>query len=277
LSSLLRNELDAEFVGLIVTAVATARHARPELFGPLVNSFVDAASSLKVEDEDVWVSVICTAVNGRCGAAVFGKLLAALPVELVRRSAAQLVEFAVGLGDGAVVGILVEKIGDPIIAILVGADGPPENKMPLIAKAYEAVGTRVAIDRVSQLFAGNLGAVAWRVLAEVIAARPQIGVEILRRGVVQKSVAPDGKGGSGWFAFAEVVVAQLGEVREVVVDVAAAALRRFAVEGTDAAKAAMALLKKCDERGKAASAAFAALPGEEKEAVGRLLEQFRAK
>jgi hypothetical protein len=276
LNSLLRNELDAESVGLVVTTISTARHARPELFGPLVDDFVNAVSSLKVEDEAFWVSVVCTAVNGRCGAAAFGKLLAALPVELVRRSAAQLVEFAVALGDCAVVGVLVEKVGDPILAILVGADGFAENKIRMIGKAYEDVGTRVAIDRVAQLFADNLGAVAWTVLGEVVAARPQIGAEILRRGVVQKLVAPGGEGGSDWFAFAEVAVAQLGEVREVVADVAAAALRRLAAEGRGVAGAAMTLLKKCDERGKAASGAFAGLGGDEKEAIGRLLEQFVA-
>jgi hypothetical protein len=291
-------EVDPELLRLVLLSMCHVSKWNPQFFSPLVAEFLDVATSLKILDEGLWVSLAYTALNGSCSARVLGRILMSLRPEIVNRSVVQFTDFVISelsnhviTQDDAtcLVTILYDKVVEAVPVILsrlFTTEGFVAFKLRVAERAYNRVETRVAIDRVSQFFEATLQPETMKVLGSIIIKRPRIGIEILKRGVLQKCVSPTFElcHGPTFFYFTSLVFNVMGDSSDVIREIARAVLRVFAVDGTDRTKGetiaalAMILLKKCDEKVPGATLpAFLELKAEVRGEVNRLLQKYAAK
>jgi hypothetical protein len=292
------DEVDPDLLTLVLSSMCHVSKWNPQFFRPLVAEFLEIATSLKIQDEDLWVSLAYTALNGSCSARVLARILMSVRREIVQHSVVQFSDFVISelsnhiiTQDDAIclVTILYDKVPEAVPVILsrlFTTEGFVAFKLRVVERAYNRVVTRVAIDRVSQFFEATLQPETMKVLGSILIKCPRIGVEIMKRGVLQKCVSPTFElcHGPTFFYFTSLVFDLMGDGSEVVREIAKAVLRVFAVDGTDRTKGetiaalAMILLNKCEEKVPGATLpAFLELGTEVRGEVNRLLQKYAAK
>ncbi|OHT12537.1 hypothetical protein TRFO_17584 [Tritrichomonas foetus] len=304
ISSVLRyfgNELNSHLFDYIVNTMCNVACWNKKLFRPYVPKFLKYASLLTPErsDPQIWISLFSAALTHRCDASTLGLILKNCDQTIVKNSVAKVVDLVVielsekMISDEeaiAIVTILYDWFNEAIPTLLshvlsMRIQDSVKFQMTMIERAFKRIETRSAIDRIASFCCEYFNQGGLETVAQISIQRPNIGLEILKRGVISQSVESfDGLNPISALHFFELVLDHFGNMKQVATEIAKAALVFLSLNGNDRAigekvsSTAIQIVKTCMKtEPDAMKIAFESLSEERKGELMKAMKKWSAK